>query len=83
MAPLGMKLEAPNKVSLYLMGDNILILENFNDNPVDVNLEMTKVSELKPKIIIPALGKATVSKSNNTFIIKELSSRTLVAFEYK
>jgi hypothetical protein len=83
MAPLGMKLDAPNKVSIYLMGDNTLILENFNDNPVDVTLEMTKVSSLTPKITIPVQGKVFVSKSNNTFNIKELSPRTLVAFEYK
>ena len=83
MAPLGMKLDSPNKVSFYLMGDNILILENFNDNPVDVTLEMSKVSSLTTKITIPSQGKSTVSKSGNVFNIKEISPRTLVAFEYK
>ncbi|MBK9391279.1 MAG: hypothetical protein IPN68_14190 [Bacteroidetes bacterium] len=83
MAPLGIKFDAPNKVSIYLMGDNTLILENFNDNPVDVTLEMAKVSSLTPKLTIPVQGKVFVSKSNNIFSIKELSPRTLVAFEFK
>ncbi|MBI5010992.1 MAG: hypothetical protein HZB98_15360, partial [Bacteroidia bacterium] len=46
MAPLGMKFDAPNKVSIYLLGENTLILENFNDNPVDATLEMSKVTSV-------------------------------------
>ncbi len=32
---------------------------------------------------IDGSGKSTVSKINNTFNIKEISPRTLVAFEYR
>jgi hypothetical protein len=83
MAPLGMKFDAPNKVSIYLMGDNTLILENFNDNPVDVTLEMSKVTSVLTKLTIPADGKSVVARNNNVISIKGISPRTLVAFEYR
>ena len=31
LAPLGLKFDAPNKVSLYLLGSNYVVIENFND----------------------------------------------------
>ena len=31
LAPMGMKFDAPNKVSLYLLGSNYVVIENFND----------------------------------------------------
>jgi hypothetical protein len=83
MAPLGMKFDAPNKVSIYLLGENTLILENFNDVPVDATLEMSKVASVSTKLIIPAEGKTTVTKNGNAINIKGLSPRTLVVFEYK
>jgi len=83
MAPLGMKFDAPNKVSLYLVGDNCFIVENFNDTAVDVTLEMSKVSSVQTKLTLPVDGKSAVSTSKNVVSIKALSPRTLVAFEYK
>jgi hypothetical protein len=83
MAPLGMKFDAPNKVSLYLVGENIFIVENFNDEAVNVTMEMPKLSSVQTKLTLPVDGKSTVTKSNNIISIKELSPRTLVAFEYK
>jgi hypothetical protein len=83
MAPLGMKFDAPNKVSFYLIGDNIFIIENFNDETVNVTMEMPKLSSVQTKLTIPADGKSVVSKNNNTITIKELSPRTMVLFEYK
>ncbi len=83
MAPLGMKFDAPNKVSIYLVGDNAFIIENFNDTPVDVSLEMSKVSSVETKITLPADGKSVVTRNNNIINIKEISPRTLVAFEFR
>jgi hypothetical protein len=83
MAPLGMKFDAPNKVSLYLIGDNCFIIENFNDEAVNVTLEMSKLTSVVTKLTLPVDGKSVVSKNNNTISIKEISPRTLVAFEYK
>jgi hypothetical protein len=83
MAPLGMQFDAPNKVGLYLCGDNHLVIENFNDAPVDVSLNFGKISEVKQVLVLPADGIAMVSREKNNLIIKGLSARTLVAFEYR
>lgn len=83
MAPVGMKFDAPNKVSLYLVGDSCFIIENFNDQAVDVTLEMPKLASVETKLTLPVDGKSIVTKSNNIISIKELSPRTLVAFEYR
>ena len=83
MAPMGMKFDAPNKVSIYLMGENTLILENFNDNPVDVTLEMKKLTSVTAKLTIPSDGASRVVKTGNVIDVKGLSPRTLVVYEYK
>jgi hypothetical protein len=83
MAPLGMKFDAPNKVSLYLMGDNILIIENFNDEPVDLTLELSKLADIHKTLILPDDGNMNLTKNKNSISISKLTPRTLVAFEYK
>ncbi|MEI6047400.1 MAG: hypothetical protein WCS03_00750 [Bacteroidota bacterium] len=83
MAPMGMKFDAPDKVSLYLVGDNCFIIENFNDTAVDVTLEMPKLTSVETMLTLPADGKSIVSKNSNIIRVKELSPRTLVAYEYK
>jgi hypothetical protein len=83
LAPLGMRFVAPNKVSIYLVGDNLLILENFNDETVDATLELPKLTSVTAKLTIPAEGKSAVSKNGNAISIKGLSPRTLIVMEYK
>ncbi|HAM09421.1 MAG: hypothetical protein A2X05_13770 [Bacteroidetes bacterium GWE2_41_25] len=83
LAPLGMKFDAPNKVSLYLLGDNTIIIENFNDEKVDVWLELPAVSSVQARLTIPSDGKAVLSRNKNTVSIKDLSPRTLVLYEYR
>ncbi len=83
LAPLGMKFDAPVKVSVYLVGDNLMILENFNDEPVDATFELPKLASATSKLTIPADGKSQVTKSGNAITVKGLTPRTLVAIEYK
>ena len=83
LAPMGMKFDAPNKVSFYLAGDNIAIIENFNDEPVSVTLELPKLGSAQTRLILPADGRSTVTKSGNVISVKELTPRTLIAIEYK
>lgn len=83
LAPLGIKFDAPNKVSLYLPGDNCFIVENFNDNPVDATIELPEVSEIHQVLLLPSDGKTVLSRNGNVVNLKGISPRTLVAFEYK
>ena len=83
LAPMGMKFNAPNKVSFYLVGDNLMILENFNDEAVDATLELPKLTSVTAKLTIPSNGASVVSKTGNTITVKGLTARSLVVYEYK
>jgi hypothetical protein len=39
LAPLGRSFKAPARVALYLFGDGSWVIENFNDEPVTVELD--------------------------------------------
>ena len=74
LAPLGMKFDAPNKVELYLFGDNCFMVENINDETVDVSLDLPKVSKVVSTLTLP--------EDNGKAVKIKLSPRSLVAIEY-
>ncbi len=83
LAPMGIKFDAPNKVSLYLLTGNIIIIENFNDTKVDVTLDLPAISEIHKTLILPGDGNAVLSRNNNSLSIRDLSPRALVVYEYR
>jgi hypothetical protein len=83
LAPIGLKFDAPDKVGLYLFGDNNFMVENFNDEQVDVTLDFAHISDVRKVLILPEDGNAVLSLSSNSVRIRNLSPRTLVAVEYK
>jgi hypothetical protein len=83
LAPMGMKFDAPNKVELYLFGDNYFVMENINDEAVDVTLDFPHVSNVSKALVLPEDGgNAELSQSGNSVKIR-ISPRTLVAVEYR
>jgi hypothetical protein len=81
LAPMGIQFDAPNKVALYLYGDNRIVIENFNDIPVDVTLDLPVVSEFHKMLILPGDGEAGISQNKNRVSISNLSPRALVVLE--
>jgi hypothetical protein len=82
LAPMGMHFDAPNKVGLYLFGDNRIVIENFNDLPVDVTLGFAGVSEVRKVLTLPEEGNAELSQNQNEVKIQNLAPRSLIAVEY-
>jgi hypothetical protein len=82
LAPFAMKFDAPNKVALYLIGENCLIVENFNDEPVDVSVEFAKASSARKTLILPPDGGVDLSPAQGKLNLTKLTPRTLVALEY-
>jgi hypothetical protein len=83
LAPFGMKFDAPNKVELFLFGDNTVAICNINDEAVNVALELPKVTSVKKALILPEeSGTAELSLRNKTVSIR-ISPRTLVVIGYK
>jgi hypothetical protein len=83
LAPFGMKFDAPNKVELFLFGDNTVAIVNINNETVDVTLELPKVASVKKALILPEeSGTAELSLRNKTISVR-ISPRALVVIAYK
>ena len=82
LAPFGMKFDAPNKVALYLVGENCLVVENFNDEPADVSLEFSEPVKARKALVLPIDGNVKFSCSRGKLSFTKITPRTLVAVEY-
>ncbi len=83
LAPFGMKFDAPNKVALYLIGDNCLIVENFNDESIDVSIEFSKPVTARKTLVLPKDGNVDFSLNGGKLTFAKISPRTLVTIEYQ
>jgi hypothetical protein len=82
LAPFGMRFDAPNKVALYLIGEDCLVVENFNDEPVDISLEFSQPIKARKALVLPTEGNVEFSRSRRKLKFTEITPRTLVAVEY-
>jgi hypothetical protein len=82
LAPYGMKFDVPNKVALYLIGDNCLIVENFNDESIDASIECSRPVRARKTLVLPGDGNVDFSLSGAKLTFTKISPRTLVVFEY-
>ena len=83
LAPMSMKFDAPDKVELYLFGDNYFVVENINDETIDITLDFPKLSDVTKTLVLPEEGATSeIVKNGNSLKIK-LSGRTLLLVEYK
>ncbi len=82
LAPFGMKFDAPNKVALYLIGDNVAIVENFNDEPIEAALELPKSVTARKALVLPVDGDVELAADGRKVNLKKIAPRTLVAIEY-
>ncbi len=80
--PLGIKFDAPNKVALYLIGEDCLIVENFNDEPIDTTLTFSKSVRMRKTLVLPHDGDVKISESRGRLHMSEITPRTLVVVEY-
>jgi len=82
LAPFGVKFDAPSMVSLYLMGDDLIVIENFRDEPVSVSLETEFPMAADVKLILPASEKVLGEFTDQKLEFAEIPPRTLVAIQY-
>jgi hypothetical protein len=82
MLPLGLKFDAPNKVSLYLLGENLVVIENFNDTMSDVTIEFSGDHSFKKRLSLPENIKAEIPEKKSKSLKINIPARSLVAFEY-
>ncbi len=79
LEPLGIKFDAPTMVSLYLMGDDLIIIENFKDEAVNVTLESEFSMNPEIQLTLPSGQSIGGDFGSNKLEISELPPRTLIA----
>lgn len=82
LKPLGLSFDAPTMVSLYLMGEDLIIIENFKDEAVSVTLETEFSMNPEVKLILPSSENVSNEFGVNKLIFTEIPPRTLVAVSY-
>ncbi len=82
LAPFGLKFDAPNKVALYLIAEDCLVVENFNDEPVDANVEFLRPVKARKALVLPIDGDVKFSCGQMRLNFSSITPRTLVVIEY-
>lgn len=82
LEPFSIKFDAPSKVGLYLIGDNILVIENFNVIPVNVTINTKFSMEAEVMLVLPHDGEVNHEFTRNQLKINSISQHTLVAIKY-
>jgi hypothetical protein len=78
LRPFNISLEVKSRVALYLIGENTIVLENFNNEPVDVRLSMPGIRKAGRRLILPDNGDMTLAMKQDS-VEGVLPARTLVA----
>ncbi len=82
LAPFGLRFDAPSQVALYLIGDDCVMVENFNDEAVTAVLEFSRSVAAKAAVVLPADGDVQFSCESGKIDFATIGPRTLVALTY-
>jgi hypothetical protein len=80
LKPFGLAFDAPNKVALYLFGEDLIAVENFNDEAVSTTLQFEKPVKAKSRLVIPAGGEGKLTEGEKKVQI-DISPRTLAVIQ--
>lgn len=75
LKPFGIRLDAPTRVALYLFGDDLVVLENFNDWPANVGVSVTR-ARLE---VVLSIRPARIASQDTGETKLELPPHSLVA----
>lgn len=78
LAPFGLRFDAPNKVGLYLIGDDCVAIENFNDAAVRVTLEFARAVSVRTALTLPVDADVQLFNDSGRLEFQTIAPRTLV-----
>jgi len=76
------KFDAPSMVALYLMGDDLMVIENFKDEAISVSIETEFSMAADVKLILPTTEIVNKQFTEHRLEFTEIPARTLVAIQY-
>jgi hypothetical protein len=79
LAPFRIEFSAPSRVALYLYGNSLVVIENFNDNPVDVTFTTGRAHIISPIPLKPMDEGATCRPLKAGSIATTIPPRSLLA----
>jgi hypothetical protein len=82
LEPLGIKFDAPNKVGFYLIGNDLMAIENFNINTIDVNISTKFPMNAKVLLTLPQEKSVSSEFTGNNLKLNRIPQRTLVVIKY-
>jgi len=77
LKPFGITFDAPAKVALYLMGDNVVI-ENFNDEKIDARFCMAGIKSAEGLVTLPVDGNVDLKLEGGELSVS-MSPRSMIA----
>ena len=83
LAPFGIRFDAPSMVALYLIGDDLVVIENFSDQEAETVLEMPQLSKANVELVLPSNAEVVSNITGNTINFSKIPPRTLIAIEYE
>lgn len=82
LKPFGITFDAPAMVSLYLMGDDLIIIENFKDEAVNVTLETEFSMNPEIQLVLPETQVVNKEFDENKLLFSAIPPRSLIAVSY-
>jgi hypothetical protein len=83
LAPFGIRFDAPSMVAFYLIGDDLVVIENFSDQEAETVLEMPQLSKADVELVLPSNAEVVSNMTGNTINFSKIPPRTLIAIEYE
>ena len=83
LEPFGITFDAPSMVALYLIGEDLIVIENFSDQEVEVTLETEFPLNADVKLVLPQDMEVESELTENQIDFNKLPPRTLVVIGYK
>jgi len=80
LKPFGISIRGPIRVSVHPLGEDQLVLHNFNEHPVTVWLKSEARPDIKPVVTLPTTSKTVVDKADDGFQI-QIDPHTVTCFE--
>ncbi|UCG46512.1 MAG: hypothetical protein JSU94_13520 [Phycisphaerales bacterium] len=83
LAPFGFMFDGPVMVGLYLIGENLVVVENFSDETVFGSLKWPEPVKARQRLVLPPKANVEISFGLHSVEFRELAPRTLVVIEYE
>jgi hypothetical protein len=76
LRPFNISFDVKSRVALYVMGDNLIALENFNNEHVDFNLSLPDIHHITQQLVLPKKNNIALTVKKDS-IKGVLPARTL------